>query len=101
VAAGKKEDHLRGAIPRLSQVRGTKALRRICTSLSPRKVQALFDRWIKLIPQPLTPEDSVASYDWELSMNQIEFSRTLVLDRPVRARAFEHVIAQNLGLGRP
>jgi hypothetical protein len=61
-----------------------KALTRICRSLSPRKVQALFDRWIKVIPQPLTPEDRVAGYDWELSMNQIEFSRTLVLDRPVR-----------------
>ncbi len=35
-------------------------------------------------------------------MNQVEFSKTLLLDRPGRARAFfEHAIAQNVALGRP
>lgn len=79
-----------------------KALRRICASLSPRKVQALFNRWMAVLPLPLTPEDRAAGYDWELSMNQVEFSRTLVLDRPARARAFfDRVIAEGIELGRP
>lgn len=78
------------------------ALRRLCNRVSPRKVQALFERWVKVIPLPLTEVDRAAGYDWELSMNQVEFSRTLVLDRPSRARAFfEHVIQDNLDLGRP
>ena len=79
-----------------------RALTRICRSLSPRKVQALFDRWLAQIPLPLTASDRAAGYDWELSMNQVEFSKTLVLDRPARARAFfDRVIAEGIGLGRP
>jgi len=85
-----------------ASVEDPRALHRLCRALSPRKLQALFDRWITVIPQPLTAEDRAAGYDWELSMNQIEFSKTLVLDRPARARAFfEHVISDNVGLGRP
>jgi hypothetical protein len=55
-----------------------------------------------VIPLPLTEADRRVGYDWELSMNQVELSRTLVLDRPSRGRAFfEHVITDNLSLGRP
>ncbi len=79
-----------------------RALRRICQGLGPRKVQALFDRWMAEIPLPLTEADRAAGYGWELSMKQVEFSKTLVLDRPVRARAFfERSISQNIDLGRP
>ncbi len=79
-----------------------KALRRLCRRVSPNKVQALVDRWMAVIPLPLTKEDRAAGYDWELSMNQVEFSRTLVLDRPSRIRAFfERVITDGIGLGRP
>lgn len=77
-------------------------LQRLCRSLTPKKVQALFDRWMAQIPLPLSAPDRAAGYDWELSMNQVEFSKTLVLDRPARARAFfERVIAEGIGLGRP
>lgn len=79
-----------------------RALKRLCRGLSPAKLQALFDRWITVIPQPLTDRDRAAGYDWELSMNQVEFSKTLVVDRPERARAFfDHVISEGVGLGRP
>lgn len=65
-------------------------------------MQALFDRWMAEIPLPLTEADREAGYTWELSMKQVEFSKTLVLDRPGRARAlFEHAISQNIDLGRP
>lgn len=78
------------------------ALRRLSARVSPRKVQDLFDRWMAVIPLPLEDADRAAGFDWELSMNQVEFSKTLVLDAPRRARVFfETVIAQNLGLGRP
>lgn len=78
------------------------ALGRICARFSSGKVQDLFDRWTTVIPLPLTPGDRAAGFDWELSMNQIEFSKTLVLDQPRHARSFfESMIAQNVGLGRP
>ena len=41
-------------------------------------------------------------YWWELSMRQIEVSRTLVFDQPRNGRAFfEALVADNLDLGRP
>ncbi len=77
------------------------ALAAICAALGPADVQALVDRWMAVIPLPLTVEDRAAGYDWELSMRQVEISRTLVLDRPARARAFfERVVEQGAGLGR-
>jgi hypothetical protein len=54
------------------------------------------------IPLPLTAEDRAAGYWWELSLRQVEVSRTLVFDAPRQARAFfEALIADNLDLGRP
>src|SRR6266704_3649976 len=54
------------------------------------------------IPLPLGPRDFEAGFTWEASMNQIEFSRTLILDRPARARAFfDRVVECSTTLGRP
>jgi len=54
------------------------------------------------IPTPLTGEDRRAGYWWELSMRQVEVSRTLVFDDPRRARGFmEALVADNIGIGRP
>jgi len=77
-------------------------LQAICDSFGPEHVQAFFDRWIVQVPTPLTGEDLVAGYWWELSMRQVEISRTLVLDAPRRARAFfEALVQDNVGIGRP
>jgi len=77
-------------------------LQAICNSLSPEHIQAFFDRWMPVIPTPLSAEDRAAAYWWELSMRQTEVSRTLVLDAPRRARAFfEALVADNIGVGRP
>jgi hypothetical protein len=77
-------------------------LQAICDSLAPHHIQAFFDHWITAIPTPLTPEDRAAGYWWELSMRQVEVSRTLVLDDPRRARLFfEALVADNVGIGRP
>jgi uncharacterized protein (TIGR02246 family) len=55
-----------------------------------------------IIPTPLTAADHAAGYWWELSMRQVETSRTLVFDAPRQARGFfEALVADNLDLGRP
>jgi hypothetical protein len=57
---------------------------------------------MRQIPRPLTDRDRAAGYWWDLSMRQIEVSRTLVLSFPRHARAFfEAMVRDNLGLGRP
>jgi hypothetical protein len=66
-------------------------LQAICDQLGPTHLQAFFDRWITIIPTPLNTADQQAGYGWELSMRQVETSRTLVFDAPRRARGFfEH-----------
>ncbi|MGH3525526.1 MAG: hypothetical protein ACRDU4_22525, partial [Mycobacterium sp.] len=60
-----------------------------------------FQRWMSRLPVPLTGADRDAGYWWELSMRQIEVSRTLVFDAPRRARSFfEALVVDNLDLGR-
>jgi hypothetical protein len=77
-------------------------LQAICDALGPTQIQAFFDRWMARIPTPLNEHDRAAGYWWELSMRQIEVSRTLVLDAPRHARAFfEALVQDNLGIGRP
>jgi hypothetical protein len=77
-------------------------LQALCDGLSPDHVQAFFDRWICVIPTPLTAEDRAAGYWWDLSMRQVEVSRTLVFDDPRRARSFfEALVQDNIGIGRP
>jgi hypothetical protein len=78
------------------------ALQTICDRFGPADVQEFFDRWITRIPTPFTTKDRAAGYWWELSMRQVEVSRTLVLDDPRRARRFfEALVADNVGIGRP
>lgn len=77
-------------------------LQAICDSFSPADVQGFFDRWITVIPTPFTAADRAGGYWWELSMRQVEVSKTLVFDDPRRGRAFfEALVADNVGIGRP
>jgi hypothetical protein len=77
-------------------------LQAVCDRLGPADLQAFFDRWMAVIPTPLGDNDRAAGYWWELSMRQVEVSRTIVLDDPRRARAFfEALVADNIGIGRP
>ena len=77
-------------------------LQAICDSLQPGHVQAFFDRWMACIPTPLSARDRAAGYWWELSVRQVETSRTLVFDDPRRARSFfEALVSDNIGIGRP
>jgi hypothetical protein len=77
-------------------------LQDICDRFGPADVQGFFDRWIGRIPTPFTTDDRARGYWWELSMRQVEVSRTLVFDDPRRARGFfESLVADNVGIGRP
>jgi hypothetical protein len=77
-------------------------LQAICDRLGVADFQGFFDRWMAVIPTPLTDVDRRGGYWWELSMRQVEVSRTLVFDDPRRARGFfESLIADNIGIGRP
>jgi hypothetical protein len=77
-------------------------LQAICNAFGPDDVQGFFDRWIGVIPAPLNDDDRRAGYFWELSMRQVEVSKTLVFDDPRRARGFfEALVTDNVGIGRP
>jgi hypothetical protein len=74
----------------------------ICDRLGPGTIGVFAERWWSILPLPLTEHDRGAGYWWELSMRQVETSRTLVFDAPRRARGFfEALVTDNLDIGRP
>ena len=78
------------------------ALQEICNRLQPGTIEVFAQRWLARLPMPFGRTDQQAGYWWEISMRQVEVSRTIVLDAPRRARAFfEALIAGNLDIGRP
>jgi len=77
-------------------------LQAICDRLGPGTITVFFERWMSILPLPLTPADREAGYWWELSMRQVETSRTIVFDAPRHARSFfEALVVDNLDIGRP
>jgi hypothetical protein len=77
-------------------------MQEIADALSDRDIWRLFDKWRQRLPDPFTQEDADAGYQYQLSMYQVEFSLTQVLDRPLTGRQFfETVIRENLDIGRP
>ena len=78
------------------------ALQGIADRLSPFDIERFFHYWMAVLPAPLTETDRTGGYWWELSMRQVEVSRTLVFDRPLAARTFfEALVRDNIGVGRP
>lgn len=77
-------------------------LQEICDRLGPEQINGLFTRWMDQLTVPLDEYDRAFGYWWELSMRQIETSRTIVFDAPRRARGFvEALVGDNLDVGRP
>ena len=77
-------------------------LQKICDALQPGTINVFFQRWLARLPLPLDRADQDAGYRWELSMAQVEVSRTIVFAQPRHARAFfEALVTDNLDLGRP
>jgi hypothetical protein len=74
----------------------------ICDRLQPGTIAVFFARWMARLPVPLTAADQAAGFWWELTMRQVEFSRTIVFAAPRHTRAFfEALVADNLDIGRP
>jgi hypothetical protein len=79
-----------------------RALQAICDQLGPAQIEAFFTRWQAVLPLPLTPTHRARGFTYQLSLLQVEASRTQVFDRPLRGREFfESVIRDHLDLGRP
>jgi hypothetical protein len=77
-------------------------LQTTCNRLTEADVEAFFTRWLTQVPLPLTAAHHARGFTYQLSMLQVEVSRTQVFDRPLRGREFfERVIRENLDLGRP
>ena len=78
------------------------ALQAICDRLGPGTINVFAQRWLHRLPLPFGAKDHDAGYWWELSMRQVEISRTIVFDAPRHARGFfEALVADNPGIGRP
>jgi hypothetical protein len=78
------------------------SLQAICDGLTPAKIQRLWQKWAKRLPHPFPAKDRAAGFRYELFIQQVEFSRTQVFDRPLSGRLFfEQVLRDNLDLGRP
>jgi hypothetical protein len=73
-----------------------------CRELTGARIQAFFDRWVDRLPWPLTAAERTAGDHHELSVWQVEVSRTQVFVDPAQGRALvECLIRENLDLGRP
>lgn len=78
------------------------ALQGICDRLGPGTIMVFCERWWARLPLPLSQADRAGGYWWEVSMRQVEVSRTIVFDAPRQGRAFfEALVADNLDIGRP
>ena len=77
-------------------------LQNICRQLSPEVIDDVARKWLRQLPHPFEQQDRLAGYSYQISMVQVEFSLTQVLDRPVHGRLFfEQVIRENIDIGRP
>jgi len=77
-------------------------LQDICDSLGPGAIRVFAERWWARLPLPLGPADRAKGYWWDLSMRQVEVSRTIVFHAPRHGRAFfDALVADNLDIGRP
>lgn len=77
-------------------------LQEICHSLSAEKIQAYFDYWVDKLPWPLQASERAAGYGHQLSIWQLEASRTQIFIDPAQGRTLvETIIRDNLDLGRP
>lgn len=78
------------------------AVQAICDSLSDADIGGFFERWLAHLPLPLTAKDRAAGFAYQLSILQMEVSRTQVFARPLHGREFfEEVLREHLDLGRP
>jgi hypothetical protein len=74
----------------------------LADKLTPFRIERFLRKWQRQLPCPFTSQEQQAGYRYDVSMSQVEFALTQVLDRPVHGRIFfEEVLRENLDLGRP
>lgn len=79
-----------------------KRMQELADRLTPHRIERFLRKWQRRLPCPFRACEQAAGYRYEISMTQIEFALTQVVDRPVHGRIFfEEVIRENLDLGRP
>jgi hypothetical protein len=79
-----------------------KRMQQLADRLSPRRIRTFLRKWQRRLPCPFRPVEEQAGYQYEVSMTQVEFALTQIVDRPVSGRIFfEEVLRENLDLGRP
>lgn len=77
-------------------------LQSICDQLDVDRIAAFAHGWLVDLPTPFDERDRAAGYWWDLSMRQVEVSRTIVFRQRRHARSFfEALVADNLDIGRP
>ncbi len=78
------------------------AAQKICDGLTDQEIYRFAGKWLARLPHPFTTADEQADYRWQLSVQQVEFSTTMALDRPASGRIFfEQLIRDNIDIGRP
>jgi hypothetical protein len=79
-----------------------KRMQQLASSLTPGRIERFLRKWQRRLPCPFRMAEQRAGYRYEVSMSQVEFALTQIVERPVHGRIFfEEVIRENLDLGRP
>jgi hypothetical protein len=79
-----------------------KRMQQLADALSAERIGEFVAKWQSRLPCPFSRSEQALGYRYDVSMCQMEFARTQVLDRPVHGRIFfEEVLRENLDLGRP
>jgi len=77
-------------------------MQKLADGLTPWRIERFLRKWQNHLPHPFTTSQQTAGYRYEISMCQVEFALTQIVDRPVHGRIFfEEVLRENLDLGRP
>lgn len=77
-------------------------MQQLARRLTPQRIERFLRKWQRRLPCPFRDCEQASGYRYDVSMCQVEFALTQVLDRPLSGRIFfEEVLRENLDLGRP
>lgn len=79
-----------------------KRMQQLADQLTPSRIEHFLRKWQRELPCPYRAVEQQAGFCYDVSMTQIEFALTQVVEQPVHGRIFfEEIIRENLDLGRP
>jgi hypothetical protein len=77
-------------------------MQELADGLTAERIDKFLRKWQRHLPCPFSFANRLAGYKYDVSMSQVEFTLTQVVDQPVHGRVFfEEVLRENLDLGRP